>query len=70
MEKWRGSLVADLGEEDVFFLKRGGVATLWLVEGKSGEGEERESIGWRGALCPAGWCGRGLPCAAALFFFK
>jgi hypothetical protein len=54
MEKWRGSLVADLGEEDVFFFKRGGAAALWLVEGKSGEGEERESVGWRGGLVSGG----------------
>jgi len=34
-----------------------------LVREKKG----RVSAGGR-ALCPATWCGRGLPCATALFF--
>jgi len=54
----------------MFFLKRGGAAALWSVEGKSGEGEERESVGWRGGLVSGGLVWQRASLRGGSFFFK
>ena len=68
--------MADLGEEDggtgsgFFFLREDGLRLFGQLRGNLVREKKGRVSAGGGALCPAAWCGRGLPCTAALFFFK
>jgi hypothetical protein len=53
-----------------FFLREEGLRLFGQLRGNLVREKKGRVSAGGGALCPAAWCGRGLPCTVALFFFK
>jgi hypothetical protein len=71
MEKWRGSLVVDLGEEDgFFFLREEGLRLFGQLRGNLVREKKGRVSAGGGALCPAAWWGQRASLRGGSFFFK